>query len=522
MATTDAAEPATRSGSDLIAGAVTVAAILLFVGTGSAVLGDAVRALSGLQRQNDASLTAALLLNVALILFGWRRHRLLHSEVRTRTAAEARASVLAARDPLTGLLNRRSLAEDGAALIGAAAKRGKATALLMLDLDHFKTVNDVHGHAVGDALLRQVAQAIEAALPPGALVARLGGDEFGCAIGFDPHDSAPVVRAAESLLARLVRPFEAEGRLLHISASIGIARSDHDGQGIDGLMRSADIALYAAKRAGRNRLTWFDRAMERALQERAELENGLRTGIDAGEFIPWFEPQVSLADGRLIGFEVLARWQHPRLGLIEPDRFIPVAEETGQIAALSLSVIRQALAAARHWDGSLTVAVNISPYQLRDAWLAQKLIKLLGETGFPAGRLQVEITESALFDNLPLAQSLIASLKNQGVTVALDDFGTGYSSLAHLRALPFDAIKIDRSFVMSMTDNADSRAIVTAITGLGESLNLPITAEGVENAGIEAQLRALGCAKAQGWHYGKPMPLASVRRLLAEKRLLAA
>ena len=522
MATTEAAGPGRRSGGDLIAGAVTIAAILLFVGTGSAALAHAVRAFSGLEHGADASLTAALLLNVALILISWRRHKLLHSEVRTRTAADARAPLLAARDPLTGFLNGRSLTEEGSSLLAAGAKRRKVVALLMLDLDQFKSVNDTHGHAVGDALLRQVAAAIEAAMPPRALMARLGGDEFACALAFDPSDPEPVARAAEQLLARMAQPFEAEGRQLHICASLGIARSDHDGQGIDALIRSADVAMHAAKRSGRNRVAWFDHAMERALQARAELERGLRTGIPAGEVVPWFEPQVTMADGRLTGFEVLARWQHPRLGMIGPDRFIPIAEETGQIADLSLSVIRQALNAARDWDESLTISVNISPSQLRDAWLAQKLIKLLAETGFPPARLQVEITESALFDNLPLAQSVVASLKNQGVTLALDDFGTGYSSLAHLRALPFDLIKIDRSFVLSMADNPDSVAIVTAIIGLGESLNLPIAAEGVEDAGVQERLRALGCTKAQGWLYGKPMPLAAVRRMLAEKRLLAA
>jgi len=190
------------------------------------------------------------------------------------------------------------------------------------------------------------------------------------------------------------------------------------------------------------------------------------------------------------------------------------------IGDLSLSIMRQALLAARDWDPGLRISINVSPWQLRDAWLAQKIIKVLTETGFPANRLEVEITESALFDNLALAQSIVGSLKNQGVHLALDDFGTGYSSLAHLRALPFDRIKIDKSFIMSLNESADSAAIVHAIISLGESLNLPITAEGVEDAEIEARLRALGCAKAQGWHYSKPLSVAGARRLLAERRLL--
>jgi EAL domain-containing protein (putative c-di-GMP-specific phosphodiesterase class I) len=260
--------------------------------------------------------------------------------------------------------------------------------------------------------------------------------------------------------------------------------------------------------------------MERELQLRNDLESGLRLAIPRQEVVPYFEQQIDLASGRLYGFEVLARWEHPKLGTISPEQFIPIAEETGMIGDLSLSIMHQALLAARDWDPSLSLSINISPWQLRDAWLAQKIIKVLTETGFPANRLEVEITESALFDNLPLAQSIVGSLKNQGVQLALDDFGTGYSSLAHLRALPFDRIKIDKSFIMSLNESADSAAIVNAIISLGESLNLPITAEGVEDEGIEERLRALGCAKAQGWYYGKPMSIASTRRLLAERRLL--
>jgi EAL domain-containing protein (putative c-di-GMP-specific phosphodiesterase class I) len=206
--------------------------------------------------------------------------------------------------------------------------------------------------------------------------------------------------------------------------------------------------------------------------------------------------------------------------LISPELFIPIAEETGMIAELSLAIMRQAFETARDWDHALTLSINISPWQLRDPWLAQKIIKVLTETGFPANRLEIEITESALFDNLALAQSIVGSLKNQGVHLALDDFGTGYSSLAHLRALPFDRIKIDRSFVTSINENAESAAIVNAITRLGDSLNLPITAEGIEDAAIEERLRALGCSKGQGWLYGRPLSATNARQHLAEKRLL--
>jgi diguanylate cyclase (GGDEF)-like protein len=468
----------------------------------------------------DQTLVIALLLNVALILFGWRRHRELAEEVNVRAAAEERAHALASKDPLTGFLNRRSLAEEGAAMLARAAQRRKATALLMLDLDHFKMVNDMHGHAVGDALLRLAADTIAEAMPSIALTARFGGDEFACAFLFDPEHPDTVERIAEKLVSRIAQPFQCDGLQLHVSTSIGIARSDANCETIEALMRAADIAMYAAKNAGRNRFAWFDQSMALELEQRNELESGLRHAIPRHEIVPFFEQQIDLTTGRLTGFEVLARWEHPTRGLVSPTLFVPIAEETGMIGELSLSIMRQAFMAARDWSPALTLSVNISPWQLRDAGLAQKIIKVLTECGFPANRLEIEVTETGLFDNLPLAQSIIGSLKNQGVGLALDDFGTGYSSLAHLRALPFDRIKIDRSFVMSVSDNPESAAIVTAIARLGDSLNLPITAEGIEDSRIEERLRALGCARGQGYLYGRPMSAANARRLLAERRLL--
>jgi diguanylate cyclase (GGDEF)-like protein len=507
-------------GSERLTGAISVAAILLFVAIGSTVLSQLFGQYRGTRDHMDEMLVVALLLNTALILIGWRRHTDLIGQVRGHAEAEARARALAARDPLTGFHNRRSVADEGAAMLVDAERRGKATALLMIDLDHFKSVNDMHGHAVGDTLLRIVAQEVMAITPSSALHARLGGDEFAIAMIFDPAAPEVVERTAERLVARLAQPFDAEGQKLHISCSLGLARSDFGSRSIEALMRAGDIAMYAAKKSGRNRFAWFDESMERELKARNDLEQGLRIAIPAGQIVPYFEQQIDLATGELTGFEVLARWEHPTRGVIGPDRFIPIAEETGMIADLSLSIMRQAFAAARDWDAGLTISVNISPWQLRDAWLAQKIIKALTETGFPASRLEIEITESALFDNLALAQSIAGSLKNQGVRLALDDFGTGYSSLAHLRALPFDRIKIDKSFVTSINEAPDSAAIVTAIVRLGESLNLPVTAEGVEDGAIAARLAAMGCAKAQGWHYGKPLSPVGVRSLLAERHLI--
>jgi diguanylate cyclase (GGDEF)-like protein len=507
---------------DMFTGAVVVAAIIMFVGTGTSLMSSVVNMLNGVGGGADRTLSIAVLLNIALILFGWRRYRDLSSEVAERKVAEERARSLALHDPLTGFHNRRALSENGADMMSKAVKRDKAFVMLMLDLDNFKNVNDVHGHAIGDALLIAVAGEISKLLPPNSLAARLGGDEFACAFTIDIGNRDVVDRVAEAIVARLAQPFDADGIFTHISVSLGIAHSAPDCETIDALMRRSDIAMYAAKNQGRNRYAWFDASMERDLQIRNETESGLRNGIPRGEFVPYFEKQIDLTTGRISGFEVLARWDHPTRGLVQPDNFIPIAEETGMIADLSMSVMRQAFSEAKSWDQSLSLSVNISPTQLKDPWLAQKIVKLLVETGFPANRLEIEITESSLFENLALAQSIVGSLKNQGIRLALDDFGTGYSSLAHLRALPFDRIKIDKSFVISIMENAESAAIVNAITRLGDSLGLSVTAEGIEDASIEERLRQLGCHKGQGWHFGKPASIAHTRTILAEKNLLPA
>lgn len=504
----------------MITGSIVVAAIVMFIWTGGSAMSSVVRYLTGVGPGVEQILMTALLLNIALILFGWRRYRDLELEVVQRKEAEERARSLAATDPLTGFLNRRSLAEEGAALLARAERKQKCVAMLMLDLDNFKNVNDVHGHAAGDLVLTTAAHRIEGLMPPSALTARLGGDEFACAFIFDPNSPEIVDRIAEELVSAMTGPVTRDTLHLTVSTSIGIARSDYDCDSVESLMRRADIAMYCAKNQGRNRFSWFDASMERELNTRNKLEADMRQGIPRGEFVPYYEQQIDLASGRLNGFEMLARWEHPTEGLISPDIFIPIAEETGLIADLSLAVMRVAFEEAKNWDPTLSLSVNISPAQLKDPWLSQKILKLLVETGFPANRLEVEITESSLFENLSLAQSIVGSLKNQGIRIALDDFGTGYSSLAHLRALPFDRIKIDRSFVSSINQNSESAAIVSAIARLGDSLGLPVTAEGIEDKHIERQLRRLGCTKGQGWHFGKPMSVEQARKMLAEQNLL--
>jgi diguanylate cyclase (GGDEF)-like protein len=509
-----------QRGRNLVYTLVMFAAIVMFVAIGGQVGAQTVRAIIGSSKGADQAMVTALLLNIALILLIWRRTSALSDEIHVYRQAEVRAQHMAMTDPLTNLFNRRAIKEKTTELSARASRRGKSVAFMMVDLDGFKKINDLYGHESGDLLLREVADRMREVAPASSVIARLGGDEFGICVMFEPEYPESVDRIAEDLVDALARPVIISDSEQTVTASIGISRPDLDCDSIDMLIRRADIALYAAKKNGRNGYSWFENGMEVELRSRNSLESDIRAAIPNDEFVPYFEQQIDLMTGELVGFEMLARWVSPVRGLIPPDDFIPVAEETGMIGDLSMNIIRKAMIEAKNWDPKLTISVNISPVQLKDPWLAQKIVKLLVETGFPASRLEVEITESSLFKNLSLAQSIVGSLKNQGIRIALDDFGTGYSSLAHLRALPFDRIKIDRSFVSSMLDNAESAAIVSAIAGLGASLDVPITAEGIEDDKIIDKLKALGCTKGQGWYFGQPMNIDQARALLAEKNML--
>ena len=520
--------PLEAAEHDIIALGIAAAAIILLVGTGGSVLPKAVEAVFGNGARPDVLLVNALLLNVALIIFGWRRYRELTHEIAERRRAEERARTLAATDPLTGCLNRRSMIDLAESLRARATLRGDAIAYCMIDVDKFKQINDMHGHSTGDAVLVMLCERVCALLPRETRLARLGGDEFAFVMAYPPAQRERVDDLVIRLFEELSRPFQLPNTTIEMTASIGLA-ADHEPDGRIGLevdaaalMHQADMALYHAKKEGRNRYFWFEASMEHELRFRNELETGIRRGIALGEFVPYYEQQIDVQSGALVGFEMLARWRSPQLGLISPEIFVPIAEEIGVINALSETLMEQAFIDAREWDDSLTLSVNISPVQLRDPWFAQRLLKLLVETNFPPQRLEIEITESCLHENIGLVRTMITSLRNQGVQISLDDFGTGYSSLEQLRNLPFDRIKIDRSFISELRNPSGHSRIVEAIVSMCRGLELPLTAEGVEDEDILNALKSMGRLKAQGYLYGQPEDADDVRaRLNAAGRMTA-
>jgi len=516
-----------RAERDIVTLGIAVAAIILFIGTGGSLMPQIVRSWLGTGSAPDMLLTNAMLLNIALLVFGWRRYTELHQEVAERRKAEARARELAAIDPLTGCLNRRSGGPAIDALLGDAEQRQREVAVIMVDLDNFKQINDLNGHKMGDAVLVAIASRIRELLPDDGVVARIGGDEFLCALSYEPGARDRVHAFADRVIESVSAPIEDRDLRVEATVSIGIASNTTDGEPApatdsDSLVHRADIEMYHAKKNGRNRFYWFEPQMESELRFRAELETGIRRGIPAGEFVPYYEQQIDLETGELVGFEMLARWNSPQFGLVNPEIFIPIAEEIDVIGQLSESLICQAIRDAREWDPKLTLSVNISPVQLRDPWFAQKLLKILTDGGFPPSRLEVEITESCLHENIGAVRTIVTSLKNQGIRISLDDFGTGYASLSQLRTLPFDRLKIDRSFVAELADEGISNELVEAIVSLGRGLSMPVTAEGVESATILQALQNMGELKGQGYLYGKPEDAAATRARLAGKNLLVA
>jgi len=493
------------ASSHIITTCATAAAILLFVALGSRVLGGVF--VGTAVPDGSSTLSAAFILNIAIILFGWRRSKDLKEALDAYDAAARLADRNANTDPTTGLANRRELVR---ALDDALAVR--TGVFLVLDLDHFKRVNDLHGHLAGDKVLRLVAEAAREAAPAEACCARTGGDEF--AVLLPAADASDAEAVAQKIIARLAVPSTIEGAQIQVTASIGL--TDLSGcRDEEAALRQSDVALYAAKRAGRNGFAWFDKELEREITDRLKLEEEIRRGIKAGEFVPFFQPLVDLESRQIIGFEALARWRSPGGVLLEADCFIEAAERTGLIGPLTLRIMEQALKEARGWPAHLKLAVNVSPVQFRDATLAEQILKLLSESGFPPSRLEVEITEGALLEDRDQVLTIINSLKNVGISISLDDFGTGYASLAQVNRLPLDRIKIDKSFITTIVKSDQTAAIVNTIAGLGHNLDVPITAEGVESEQIRSALSNFGCSEAQGWLFGRAISADAVRAFLS-------
>ncbi len=420
----------------------------------------------------------------------------------------------ALHDSLTGLPNRAHFRER----LGGAVAEGEAFAVLYLDFDHFKTVNDSFGHAVGDALLVALGGRLQGSLRPGDLAARLGGDEF--AVLLAGVADAEVVRAAERLMKLFAEPFAVPGHLLPCTPSVGVVRVRGGGRGggsAADVMRDADIAMYRAKAQGRSRFVVFEDAMREGLQARLSLQTELRGAAARGELEVHYQPVVEAASGIVAGFEALVRWRHPRRGLVPPAEFIPLAEETGLVIDIDRWVLGAACTQLRAWSAlapALTLNVNLSSRQFARPDLAPFVAGVLSRSGVEPGRLKLELTETMLVGHTPAVRKNLAALREIGVRLYIDDFGTGYSSLAYLQRFDADALKIDRSFVTRMLTHEGSAELVRTMVGMAHNLGMEVVAEGVESPAQLARLRALGCRYVQGFLFSRPVPAAEAERLL--------
>ncbi len=435
-------------------------------------------------------------------------------DVRERRASEERIRFLAHHDVLTELPNRVLLNQSLETALHHARRMLTPLAVLCLDLDGFKLVNDALGHAAGDELLRQVADRLRNTVRDSDLVARVGGDEF---IVLQTTGDQPLAAAtlAQRIIASLAEAFRIEGQDVSVGTSVGVAFYPEDSDTATGLMKKADIALYRVKQSGRGWFRLFESGMDQDVHRRRELEQELRAGFQHNEFVLYFQPLFD-RNRELIGFEALVRWMHPVRGLILPAEFISLAEECGLIIPLGEWIMRNACAAAVGWDHGYRIAVNLSAAQFLRGDVQTMVATILAETGLPPNRLELEITEGVLIENIDGATRTLNELRAMGTRLVLDDFGTGYSSLSYLQRLPFDKLKVDRSFVQRMETDAGSRAIVKAIIAMSSSLNLEVTAEGVETIEQFEMLCALGCNELQGFLLGQPIPQENVERLLRD------
>ena len=437
----------------------------------------------------------------------------LHQEITEQKRAEQKIAHMAHHDALTGLPNRVLFREQLNRHL-SSVKYGASLAVLCLDLDYFKQANDTFGHPIGDALLCAVAHRLRDYVRETDFVARLGGDEFAILqTGVEQPMSASLL--AQQLVDAMVKPFDVDGNEIAIGTSIGISVAPNDSIDADYLLKSADMALYRTKEHGRSGFSFFEPKMDAEMQERRTLEIDLRKAIAVGEFELFYQPVMNLKDDTICGFEALLRWNHPTRGMVSPATFIPLAEETGLIIGLGEWVLRRACAEAAKWPSDLKIAINLSPVQFRSKTLVATVMSAIANAGIASNRVELEITEAILLQNSETTIVTLHQLHSLGVRISMDDFGTGYSSLSYLQSFPFDKIKIDQSFTRDIDRNSDALAIIHAVSGLGISLGMTITVEGVETKEQLELIRAEGCNEVQGYLFSTPQAASEVPRMLS-------
>jgi diguanylate cyclase (GGDEF)-like protein len=463
----------------------------------------------------DELFMLSLVVSVGMVIFGYRRMQDLNREIVARHSAESAADNLVHHDALTGLPNRNYLIQHLAQSLDDLLVNGRRSAVLLIDIRGFKTVNEIHGNNAGDRALVEIAWRLSEMITEDMFFARVGGDDFAillpniAAIDVATHFAHTVIESIESVPPTA----DAEGTL---GANIGIVIAPDDGTDVETLMRHANIALHRAKNEGRSNICFYAPEMNAYIEHRRQIERALRVALRTNAVVPHFQPLVSLKGDCIIGFEALARWHTEEFGMVAPDVFIPIAEESDLIHELGAKLLRQACKDAVAWPADMILAFNVSPRQLREPALALQILSILTETGLSPHRLELEITESALVGDISTATKIIDQLRAAGVRIAIDDFGTGYATLSQLITLQFDKIKIDRSFVNRLGKDTESAVVVRAILGLAKGLGLTTTAEGIEDHVHLESLKASGCIEGQGYFFGKAIPASQIPALLGE------
>ena len=473
---------------------------------------------AALRRGEDVSLSVELgdgrtiaVLNHPMPGGGWVAT---HEDITARRIAEKQVAHMAGHDPLTDLANRMLLRERLAQAL-TSVERGGGIAVLYLDLDRFKSINDTLGHQVGDELLKAIAARLRGCVRDIDTVARIGGDEFAIvqASISDPGEAAALARRLGDVIRQ---PYDVNGHVVLVDTSIGIAVAPDDGTCPHDLMKNADMALYGTKAEGRGTYRFFEPEMDARMKARRALELALRAALESNQFHLHYQPILDVRRNQVSCCEALLRWTHPERGPISPAEFIPVAEEIGLIAPLGEWVLRQACADAARWPSDIRLAVNLSPIQLMNPTLLATVVNTLATSGLAPQRLELEITEAVLMQNTDSTLSTLHQLRALGVGISMDDFGTGYSSLSYLRSFPYDKIKVDRAFVSDLASGTEHVVIVQAVVSIARALGMTTTAEGVETSGQKEFLAALGCDEAQGYLFSPPVPIDQVAKIIAE------